>query len=120
MAAPALQVTAGPKISINELTEEHVKFVLYDCDLSMANALRRIMLSEVPTIAIDLVEFESNTSVLADEFLAHRLGLVPLSSHRARDFKYSRVLAHPFSVNVVSNSLSNRTVAACSTVQAAP
>lgn len=58
---------------------------------SVANALRRIMLAEVPTIAIDLVEVERNTSVLADEFLAHRLGLVPLLSHRARDFKYSRV-----------------------------
>lgn len=91
MSASALQVAGGPKINVTELNEERIKFVLYDCDLSVANALRRIMLAEVPTIAIDLVEFESNTSVLFDEFLAHRLGLIPLVSSRAREFKYSRV-----------------------------
>lgn len=90
MASSALQVSSGPKLSITELTDERLSFTLYACDLSVANALRRIMLAEVPTIAIDLVEFESNTSVLADEFLAHRLGLVPLQSMRARDLKYSR------------------------------
>lgn len=90
MSLSALQVAGGPKVTITELNEEKIKFTLYDCDLSVANALRRIMLSEVPTMAIDLVEFESNTSVLVDEFLAHRLGLVPLSSHRVKEFKYSR------------------------------
>lgn len=80
----------GPKITITELTEEHLKFILHDCDLSIANSLRRILLAEVPTISIDLVEIEINTSVLADEFIAHRLGLIPLLSHRVRDFKYTR------------------------------
>ena len=90
MSSAVLQAAGGPKITITELNDEHIKFILHDCDLSVANALRRVTLAEVPTLAIDLVEFEGNTSVLPDEFLAHRLGLVPLQSARAREFKYSR------------------------------
>lgn len=38
------------------------------------------MMAEIPTIAIDIVEVKNNTSVLADEFLAHRMGLLALHS----------------------------------------
>lgn len=71
-----------PNVKIIELREDYVCFELTDTDISMANALRRMMIAEVPTLCIDLVEFEDNTTVLQDEFIAHRLGLIPLRSHR--------------------------------------
>ncbi|KJP85865.1 hypothetical protein AK88_04513 [Plasmodium fragile] len=46
-------------------------------NVSIANALRRIMLAEVPTIAIEKVNIFQNTGIIADEMLCHRLGLIP-------------------------------------------
>ena len=46
-------------------------------DASLANAFRRILLAEIPTLAIENVFIENNTSVIQDEVLAHRLGLIP-------------------------------------------
>jgi len=57
-----------------------VSFILANSNPSFANALRRNMIDSVPTIAIDEVEFRKNNSVLYDEIVAHRLGLLPLKT----------------------------------------
>ncbi|KAM1054351.1 hypothetical protein ACFX2I_001706 [Malus domestica] len=58
-----------PRVKIFEMRDDYVKFELRDTDASIANALRRVMIAEVPTVAITLVEIEINSSVLNDEFI---------------------------------------------------
>ncbi|OCK83218.1 insert subdomain of RNA polymerase alpha subunit [Lepidopterella palustris CBS 459.81] len=82
----------GGAINVRFLEADSVrgKFLIQNFDLATANSLRRVMLSEVPTMAIDVVEVQNNTSVLADEFICHRLGLIPLNSKNVDDVLYSR------------------------------
>jgi DNA-directed RNA polymerase II subunit RPB3 len=79
----------APSIEIKDLKKDSIQFLLKDCDFSLANALRRIILAEIPTMAIDIVEVTENTSAINDEFLSHRLGLVPLLSQGADKYKYT-------------------------------
>jgi DNA-directed RNA polymerase subunit D len=68
----------GMKIKILERKGPVLKFILEGTDPAFANSLRRIMLTEVPTLAIQWADFHENNSAMFDEILAHRLGLVPL------------------------------------------
>lgn len=52
--------------------------------LQYANALRRVCLNGVPVFAIEVVDIIENSSVLPDEGLAHRLGLVPIKTDLER------------------------------------
>lgn len=65
-------------ISVKSRTESDCVLDIRGIDAPLANALRRIILDEVPTIAIDKVVIYQNTSVMPDEVLAHRLGLIPI------------------------------------------
>ena len=52
--------------------------------IKYANALRRICLNGVPVFAINTVDIIENSSVLPDEGLAHRLGLIPITTDLSR------------------------------------
>lgn len=72
-------------VSVLRASDQTLDFSVKGVDASIANALRRTMIADVPTIAIDLVEVVENSSVLCDEFIAHRLGLIPLESAKASE-----------------------------------
>ena len=87
-----------PEIRIIEHREMHsLKFELSNTELSVANALRRIIIGEVHTMAIEIVEVEENTSALNDEFIAHRIGLIPLKSDNVNKFEtHGQCSCHEF------------------------
>ena len=69
-------------MSLNVISqnEQKISIKLKGIPLQYANALRRICLNGVPIYAIDTVDILVNSSVLADEGIAHRLGLIPLKT----------------------------------------
>ncbi|HTY52470.1 MAG TPA: DNA-directed RNA polymerase subunit D [Methanomicrobiales archaeon] len=77
------------EISFVRVTDQNARFYLNDCWPAFANSVRREMSSGVPTLAIEDVRIYDNTSVLFDEMLVHRLGLIPLrtdlSAHVPKD-----------------------------------
>lgn len=75
------------KIKILEKTDNNIRFLLEDSNPQFANSLRRIMTVEIPVLAIDTVDFSVNDSVLYNEVIAHRLGLIPLAFN-LKDFHF--------------------------------
>lgn len=77
------------EIEILEMEERKAKFILHNSSPAMANALRRTLLTDLPKMAIDKVEFHlgpvdmdgreyESATPLFDEIIAHRLGMVPV------------------------------------------
>ncbi len=64
-------------IKIIEEKDNYIKFSLSTTP-SKANALRRTIINNVPVYAIDEIMVYENTSSLFDEYIAHRLGMLPL------------------------------------------
>ncbi|CAK5275833.1 unnamed protein product [Mycena citricolor] len=66
-------------VKIQRASARSIDFDLVGVDASIANAFRRILIAEVPTLAVENVYVYNNTTVIVDEVLAHRIGLVPLN-----------------------------------------
>jgi DNA-directed RNA polymerase subunit D len=68
------------EIQILEKTDDYIRFIVKGVNVPFVNALRRIILAEVPSMAIDEVVIIENNSMLHDEILAHRMGLIPIKT----------------------------------------
>ncbi len=67
-------------VDILERSDYYVRFVVEGLPPSIVNSLRRIIISEVPVLAIDDVVIIDNNSVMYDEVLAHRLSMIPIKT----------------------------------------
>ncbi|MFW6376072.1 MAG: DNA-directed RNA polymerase subunit D [Thermoplasmatota archaeon] len=78
-------------IEIRELEDRKAELLLSNTNPPLANALRRVLIADVPKLAIEDVEFHLGTigtedsdkefesqTPLFDEILAHRLGMIPI------------------------------------------
>ena len=73
-----LDLLLNLSINILEKTDEKIILQFNNIPRQYLNAIRRIAISEVPTLAVDDVVILENSSVMHDEAIAHRLGLIPL------------------------------------------
>jgi len=68
------------EIEFSSLDDTLARFTLAGASPAFANAFRRAMIGEVPTLAIEDVRIYDNTSAFFDEMLAHRVGLIPIKT----------------------------------------
>ncbi len=67
-------------LEVLEKSNRKLIFVVEGISIEMANVIRRIILSEIPVMAVDEVIILKNDSPLYDEIISHRLGLIPLKT----------------------------------------
>ncbi|RLE82244.1 MAG: DNA-directed RNA polymerase subunit D [Thermoprotei archaeon] len=73
-----MKVILEPQVKILKEDQSKLNLLIENITPALANSLRRTVLAEVPVMAIDDIVILENSSVLYDEILAHRIGLVPL------------------------------------------
>ena len=68
------------EMKIIDKTDEKLVLEFSNADAAEVNTFRRMVVSGVPVMAIEEVEFIKNDSALVDEIVANRLGLIPLTT----------------------------------------
>ncbi|MFL6382729.1 MAG: DNA-directed RNA polymerase subunit D [Nitrososphaeraceae archaeon] len=74
----------SPSMDVVQKQDQRIIIKFNNVPRQYVNAIRRLSISEVPTLAIDDVVILDNSSVMHDEAIAHRLGLIPLRTDLSR------------------------------------
>ena len=106
-------MTAEPlQVRVVKSTEDDMQLDIEGVDVSMVNALRRILLSEIPNVAFDPehINIIRNTCSLHNEFLAHRLGLIPICMDADEIDRFENPTSYKFVIDVKNNTNAMMTV----------
>ena len=68
------------KVEVLEKKDNELIFMVDGINNTIANTIRRIIIAEVPVLAVDEINFVKNQTALYDEILAHRIGLIPIKT----------------------------------------
>jgi DNA-directed RNA polymerase subunit D len=68
------------QLEVSKCTNKELQFTVKGVPTALVNAVRRVGMSQIQTFGIDNVTFYENTSSLFDEYIANRIGLVPILS----------------------------------------
>lgn len=68
------------KLTLDKKQENRIEFLADGLSMTLVNVIRRYSMSYVPVLAIDTVVFYDNTSSFWDEYIAHRLGMIPITT----------------------------------------
>jgi DNA-directed RNA polymerase subunit D len=68
------------EVEFIDRSDRKARFLVRGVTPAFANGVRRAIIADVPTMSIDTVRMIENSSVMFDEQIAHRLGLVPLTT----------------------------------------
>lgn len=77
-------------VKVYSCNDTLLEYDLIGIDAAIANAVRRILIAEIPTMAVEYVYIMNNTSVVQDEVLAHRLGLIPIRAPASQFTPFNR------------------------------
>ena len=73
-------MTEDYEVEFIERGDREARFLVRGVTPAFANGIRRAIIADVPTLSIDTVRMVENSSVMFDEQIGLRLGLVPLST----------------------------------------
>ena len=112
-------MTGEYDVEFVEREDDEARFLVRGVTPGFANGIRRAMIADVSTMAIDTVRFVENSSVMFDEQIALRLGLVPLTTPPEGEFVEDDVVTLSIDVEGPATAYSGDLVSSDELVQPA-